>query len=432
MHTTNISAVCSRKRGIIATASDKYQPPPLLTKPELVKVTLKQPNDVILVLFVLETTSLSLDADICQIAALSISNPTNIWTCYTLPRESVLAKATEINGLTVFSTGRDASYMTKNGMKVETVPYEEGIKLFYQYLYQLAEETSKENPNTIILLVGHKAIGFSAQVLVNAFISVGIDVKTLENIIGFADSLSLLCEFQHIGDPILTGAKGKSLALSNLHYALFGEYYPGYNEDCHSGNNEKGYPVKDKGSYSMHYFQGQREDYQPEKDEDCYIVHNEDCFIVDDINTPTYRPLIKDAVNDVKALYNILFKSGLKMTKEHFLSHSCTVTSLTQRIEFDKENVKRKRSFEGNLAPVPYNSKPKDKDRQVTRHITCKMAESGLVYQDLVEVYEKEGEEGLERVLQKDGRMVNHVLLKTQESSTLFSIISSIKKCMET
>ena len=41
----------------MATAFDKYQPPPILTKQELVKVTLKQPNDVILVLFSLETTS---------------------------------------------------------------------------------------------------------------------------------------------------------------------------------------------------------------------------------------------------------------------------------------------------------------------------------------------------------------------------------------
>ena len=434
--------MCRRKRGIMATAFDKYQPPPILTKPELVKVTLKQPNDIVLVLFVLETTSLDLDADICQIAALPVSNPTNIWTCYTLPRESVLAKATEINGLTVIVTGKDESHMIKNGIKVESLPYEEGIKLFCQYLCQLAEQTSKENPNTIILLVGHKAITFSARVLLNAFISVGIDVKTLENIIGFADSLSLIRKLQRIGDPILTGEKGKSLALSNLHYALFGEYYPRYNEECHSGNNEKGFPVKDEGSCSMHYFQGQREDYQSEKDEDCYIVfdedcyivHDEDCFIVDDISTPVYRPLIKDAVNDtpayeplikdavndVKALYNILFKSGLQMTKEHFLSHSCTVTSLTERIEFDKENVKRKRSFEGSLAPLPYHSKPKDKDRQVTKHITCKMAESGLVYQDLVEVYEKEGEEGLEGVLQerqengkprvtKDRRIINTI-----------------------
>ena len=422
--------MCRRKRGIMATSFDKYQPLPILTKQELVKVSLKQPNDVILVLFSLETTSLDLDADICQIAALPVSNPTNIWTCYTLPHESVLAKAAEINGLKVIVTGKDESHMTKNSMKVETLPYEEGIKLFCQYLCQLAEQTSKENSNTIILLVGHKAINFSARVLLNAFISVGIDVKTLENIIGFADSLSLLCELQRIGDPILTGEKGKSLALSNLHYALFGEYYPGYNEDCHSGNNEKGYPLKDEGSCSMHCFQGQREDYQPEQDEDCYIVfdkdcyivHDEDCFIVDDINTPEYKPLIKDAVNDVKALYNILFESGLQMTKQHFLSHSCTVTSLTERIEFDKENVKRKRSFEGSLAPLSYRSKPKDKDRHVTKHITCEMVESGLVYQDLVEVYEKDGEEGLEGVLQTQQENGSNIPLSSGDVVVLFDL----------
>ena len=108
------------------------------------------------------------------------------------------------------------------------------------------------------------------------------------------------------------------------------------------------------------------------------------------------------------------------MTKEHFLSHSCTVTFSTERIEFDKESAKRKRSFEGSLAPLPYYSTPKDKDRQVTRHITCKMAESGLVYQDLVEIYEKKGEEGLEGVLKerqengkprvtKDRRIINTI-----------------------
>ena len=218
--------------------------------------------------------------------------------------------------------------MRKNGKKVESLPYEEGIKSFYQYLCQLAEQTSKEYFNTIILLVGHKAISFSARVLVNAFISVGINVKTLENIIGFADSLSLLHELRRIGDPILSGEKRESLALSNLHYALLGEYYPGYNKDYHSGNHEKMYPLKDEGSYSMHCFQGQREDYQPEKDEDCYIVFDNDCyivfdedcyivydddtFIVDDIHTTMYKPLIKYAVNDVKALYNILLKVDSK------------------------------------------------------------------------------------------------------------------------
>ena len=412
----------------MATAIDKYQLPPILIKPELVKVTLKQPDNIILVLFVLETTSLDTDADICQIAALPVSNPINIWTCYTLPRESVLAEATEINGLSVIVTGKDESHMTKNSKKVKSLPYEEGIKSFCQYLCQLAEQTSKAYSNTIILLVGHEAISFSARVLLNAFISVGIDVKTLENIIGFADSLLLLHELRCISDPILTGEKGEPLALSNLHYALFGEYYPGYNKDYHLGNHEKRYPLKNEGSYSMHCFQGQREDYQPEKDEDCcivfdedcYIVHDEDCFIVEDIHTTMHKSLIKDAVNDVKALYNILFKSGLQMTKEHFLSHSCTVTSLTERIEFDKESSKRKRSFEGSLAPLPYHSTPKDKDRQVTKHITCKMAESGLVYQDLVEVYEKEGEEGLEGVLKerlengkprvtKDRRIINTI-----------------------
>ena len=290
----------------MATAIDKYQPLPILTKPELVKVTLKQPDNIILVLFALETTSLDIDADISQIAVLPVSNPTNIWTCYTLPRESVQAKATE-----------------KNGKKIESLPYEEGIKSFYQYLCQLAEQTSKEYSNTIILLVGHEAISFSARVLLNAFISVGIDVKTLENIIGFADSFLLLHELRRIGDPILSGEKGEPLTLSNLHYALLGEYYPGYNKDHYSGNNDK----------------------------DCYIVYDEDCFIVEDNHTTMHKPLIKDAVNDVKTLYNILFKSRLKMNEEHFLSHSCTVTSLTEIIEFDKGNAKCKRSFEGSLAP---------------------------------------------------------------------------------
>ena len=57
------------------------------------------------------------------------------------------------------------------------------------------------------------------------------------------------------------------------------------------------------------------------------------------------------------------------------------------------------RTFVGNLTS---SGEYRCKDKQVTNQMARKMAESGLTYEDLTEVYEKEGEEGLERVLKEE------------------------------
>ena len=163
----------------LTTAIDDYKHPPILTKPDFKVVRVKQPDDIFLVLFDLETTSFNYDADICQIAALSMSDHIKKWTHYILPNKDVMPGATNVNGLSVNVNSKGKRYMTKNGKKVKSIPYEEGIKQFYHYICEQAEQAIEENPNTKLLLVAHNAFSFDTQVLINAFISTGINPKTL-------------------------------------------------------------------------------------------------------------------------------------------------------------------------------------------------------------------------------------------------------------
>ena len=322
----------------LATAIEKYKPPPILTKPDFELVRVKQIVDIFLVLFDLETTSFNNDADICQIAALPISDRMKNWTHYILPRKDVKAEATTVNGLSINVNNKGERYMTKNGIEVESIPYEEGIKQFYHYICERGVQAIKENPNTKLLLVAHNAFSFDAQVLINAFISIGINPKALaKKNIGFADSLPLLREMRRDGNSVLTNEKGKSLSLPNLYIALFGD------------------------SYTAH-----------------------------------------DAFEDVQALYKVLFESELHVTTEQILSHSCTVTSFIKRMKFHCETKKRNQTFKGTLAPKQYNDKRQHKDREITSEMAHKMAESGLAYEDLKDAYKKEGAQGLERVLKQE------------------------------
>ena len=205
----------------LATAIEKYKPPPILTKPDFELVRVKQIVDIFLVLFDLETTSFNNDADICQIAALPISDHKKNWTHYILPRKDVKAEATTVNGLSINVNNKGERYMTKNGIEVESIPYEEGIKQFYHYICERGVQAIKENPNTKLLLVAHNAFSFDAQVLINAFISIGINPKALaKKNIGFADSLPLLREMRRDGNSVLTNEKANHF-LSQIYILLY-------------------------------------------------------------------------------------------------------------------------------------------------------------------------------------------------------------------
>ena len=340
----------------MAVAKAVYQPPPILTKPELVPVTIQQPDDAFLVLFDLETTSLEKDADICCIAAMPLSDK-KIWEKFIIPRESIHPRASEINELSVIEDYKGNRSLLKGGKKVEAISYAEGMNQFYQYINHLFEEVSRNNPNMKIVLVAHNAFNFDARVLIYSLVSVTIKLTSwVDKNIGFADSLSILQEMRREGEPLLMsqeGDKKKSLSLSNLTETLF--------TDSHTAH---------------------------------------------------------DAVEDVQGLYKVLFESELEVTTERILSHSCTIKSFIQKMNFDIKTSKRMRTFVGNLTS---SGEYRCKDKQVTNQMARKMAESGLTYEDLTEVYEKEGEEGLERVLKeeredgkprvtKDKRVINTVI----------------------
>lgn len=94
-------------------------------------------------------TSLCIDPDICQIAALYLSNITKVCTCFILPCENVDTKASEVNRFRVDEMEDGKCILTKNGEKVDTIPYEEGLKQFYKYMSHLSEEFSSEKKRLI-------------------------------------------------------------------------------------------------------------------------------------------------------------------------------------------------------------------------------------------------------------------------------------------
>ena len=346
----------------MAVPKGVYQPPPILIKPELVPVTVQKPDDAFLVLFDLETTSLEKDADICHIAAMPLSDK-KIWEKFLLPRENIHPRAFEINDLSVEEDYKGNHSLLKGGKKVEATSYKEGMKQFYQYVNQLSEQVSRNNPNAKIILVAHNAFNFDARVLIYSLASTTIKLTSwIDKNIGFADSLSILQEMRREGEPLLMsqeGDKKKSLSLSNLTDSLF---------------------------------------------TDCYTAH--------------------DAVEDVQGLYKFLFEGELQVTTERILSHSCTVKSFIQKMNFEIKASKRMRTFVGNLTP---SGEYRHKDKQITNQMARKIAESGLTYEDITEVYEKEGEEGLERVLKeeredgkprvtKDKRVINTVINHFKDS----------------
>ena len=117
------------------------------TKSKLVSVIVQQSEDIFFVLFDQEITSLCIDPDICQIAALSLSNITKVCTCFILPRENVDPQASEVNHFRVDEMEDGECILTKNGEKVDAIPYEEGLKQFYSHLSK-EFSSEKKSKNT--------------------------------------------------------------------------------------------------------------------------------------------------------------------------------------------------------------------------------------------------------------------------------------------
>ena len=182
----------------------------------------------LIVLFDLETTSLERDSDICQIAALPVTQTSKykMFSRYLVPTIEVSPGATQVNHLQIKETKHKGRILTKCGVKVEALEYKDGLLSFYQYLTQLqAAEHDKQ-----IVLTAHNGKSFDFPVLRNAFSKISVTLAELN--ISFADTLLILRAMQKENHPILSSRespkvikRGISLTQENIYETLFKERY---------------------------------------------------------------------------------------------------------------------------------------------------------------------------------------------------------------
>lgn len=116
-----------------------------------------------------------------------------------------------------------------------------------------------------------------------------------------------------------------------------------------------------------------------------------------------------EAVKDISALYQVLFKSRLPITTDHILTHTITAGSSYKAFEFNEHKYKLLKTMKGRLFNDPSGLK-----LVISKHVAKKIATSGLNYKDLERVYQQYGREGISNVCStqvhsQDGKMTYRV-----------------------
>lgn len=147
------------------TACDIQQIPSPLTLSHLDKY----------IIFDLETTSLSRNSDITQLAA--VSGP-NLFQRYIMPRCDISNEASKITGIS-FSHATNKMYL--NGREVETCSIQQALLDFIDFL-KLDEQP---------ILVGHNITNFDMMVLENRLKEFNLFSSFIASVKGFIDTLKL-------------------------------------------------------------------------------------------------------------------------------------------------------------------------------------------------------------------------------------------------
>ena len=192
--------------------------PKVMVQPRLLPVS-APPDRCQFIVFDLETTGITADSDICQIAAMK-ANPEGeqaepLWSTYLIPGRSIERRAYRVTGLsTDYDHGRKCLFL--HGKPVEAQQYEEGIQSFYSYL----QKQSSPGKHTILVAYGCERL--DAPVLVSNFDRCGISRQDLESVItGFSDALKIMRRMRADPSMIKDGLPPAKVSLSSVYNHLF-------------------------------------------------------------------------------------------------------------------------------------------------------------------------------------------------------------------
>ena len=289
--------------------------PPFKTRPIQPKISYNDAIRYQFVVFDIETTGLSKQTQICQLAA--VTKEGKIYNEYVLPECDIDHRASRINKLSVkVVSGRRT--LLKENVPVHSVPLSKCLQNFCTFLFN-------DKTDCHIILIGHNSSVFDTPTLLRC---AGPAVKEIlsSNNVFFADSLHLVRALIKAGNPSLN-PEGKACKtnLPAVFQTVFNEQFEAH-----------------------------------------------------------------DALEDVLALRRVLFQSPLQLTVAEIINKSnIKSTSFAfEDMQFLDDRFERIQTFKNNLCS-------QGDDGLVKQTVIQKIAESGISYQDLSNLFTKAGKEAL-------------------------------------
>ena len=295
--------------------------PPFKTRPTQPKISYNEAIRYQFVVFDIETTGLSKQTQICQLAAVTKEGKT--YNEYVLPTCDIDHRASRINKLSVKVVNGQRTLL-KESVPVQSVLLSQCLQNFTTFLLN-------DNTDCHTILIGHNSSVFDTPTLLRC---AGPVVKELlsSNNVFFADSLPLVRALIKAVNPSLNPeGKACKINLPAVFQTVFNEQFAAH-----------------------------------------------------------------DALEDVLALRRVLFQSSLKLTVADIVNNSnVKSTSFAyEDMQFLDERLERMQTFKNKL-----NSQ--GDDGLVKQTVIQKIAESGISYQDLFNIFTEAGKEALVAILCK-------------------------------
>ena len=154
--------------------------PPFMVEPRLESVQVST-SPPLLVIFDIETTSLSRESELTQLAAVNTEFSVS-FSEFVLPTGPITSGASSVTGLTTNGRG-SGRRLCKHGKPVSAVDSAVALKKFLDWLLSFKSS---------VILVAHNCHQFDLSVFLNAVLEANLDESFDKVVVGFADTLPLL------------------------------------------------------------------------------------------------------------------------------------------------------------------------------------------------------------------------------------------------